>query len=307
MTGIVPHQPVRMLPRRATALLLAAALALGVTAILTRADEHLEHRVVVPMLAGDSATGPHTVVVPYFFIARPGDGGGPSLVPVHRAVQPTVGVARAAVEALIAGPTADEAAALPAISSAVPPGTVLRGISIAGGIATVDLSEAFAAGGGSAAVLGRLAQLVFTLTRFDTVDGVVLQVEGVTVGTFSPEGIVIDGPLTRDDFLEFVPSILVETPVYGGVAANPLRVTGMANVFEATFRVAVVDGRSGRVLAEQTVTATCGTGCWGTFDVTIPYDVDGPVPGAVVTWYDSAVDGSPRDVREYPVTLVPAP
>ena len=55
----------------------------------------------------------------------------------------------------------------------------------------------------------------------------------------------------------------------------------------------------------MTVTATCGTGCRGTFDVTIPYDVSARQKGSVVTYNLSAMDGSVEDERGYPVTFVP--
>ncbi len=268
--------------------------------------EGLPRRAVLPMVAADSATGQPTQFSVYFFLDGTASiAAGPFLVPFHRSVPPTVGVARAALEQLLAGPTAGEASSVPALSSAVPAGTKLLGISIAGGVATVDLSEEFESGGGSFSVRGRLAQLVFTLTQFPTVDSVILKIEGEQVETFSSEGVLIDGPLTREDFLDFAPSILVERPAYGGPAGNPLRVTGIANVFEATLMLALVDN-DGLILSERVVTATCGTGCWGTFDVTIPYTVSEPQLGAVIVWFNSAQDGSQRDIREYPVWLTPA-
>jgi germination protein M len=275
-----------------------------------QANDTYPYRLFVPMVAADSAPPVTTTVVPYFFLdSTPGDEGGPFLVPVHREVPQTSAVATAAVQQLLAGPTAGELASVPAISSAVPPGTELLGLTISGGVATVNLSEEFESGGGSFSVRGRLAQLVFTLTRFSTVDSVVLQIEGETVTNFSSEGIIIDGPLTREDFLDpieadLVPSILLETPVYGGEAGNPLRLTGIANVFEANFMVTLVDN-DGLILYESHVTASCGTGCWGTFDVTIPYSVDERQLGAVIVWVASAQDGSMVNIREYPVWLEP--
>jgi hypothetical protein len=52
--------------------------------------------------------------------------------------------------------------------------------------------------------------------------------------------------------------------------------------------------------------ATCGTGCRGTFDVTIAYDVAKAQWGTLRVWDGSAKDGSPENVREYPVWLTPA-
>lgn len=288
-------------------LALVAAVSLLVVGGSSRAQQgdELTRRAVVPMLAADSAPGVPVELAVYFFLEGTATGGdGPFLVPVHREVPPTTGVARAAIEQLLAGLTTAESTSIPAISSTVPEGTQLLDISISSGVATVDLSEEFESGGGSASVLGRLAQLVFTLTQFPTVDSVVLEIEGEAVEVFSSEGVVIDGPLTREDFLDFAPSILVEMPHYGGPAGNPLRVTGIANVFEATFMLALVDN-DGLVLADEVVMASCGTGCWGTFDVTVPYTVDEPQLGAVIVWFNSPQDGSQRDIREYPVWLTP--
>ena len=225
-------------------------------------------------------------------------------MPVYREVPQTVAVARAAVEALIAGPTSGEATSVPAISSAVPAGTRLLNISIANGIASVDLSAEFASGAGAFSVRGRLAQLVYTLTRFPTVDSVQLLIEGQVVTTFSSEGLEIDAPLTRDDFTDFLPAIFVDSPVYGGPAGNPLRVTGNADVFEATFHLTLTD-HDGVIIAEGPVMATCGTGCRGTFDVTVPYTVDSEQMGSLIVAELSAKDGTPVHVREYPVRLSP--
>ena len=114
----------------------------------------------------------------------------------------------------------------------------------------------------------------------------------------------LDGPSDRMDYESFLPSVFVEQPTWGTRIANPVRVSGIANVFEAVFFVEVRDD-DGRTLAKRRVMATCGSGCWGTFDVSIPYDVSSRQPGTVTTYNLSAVDGSPEDVRSYPVTLVP--
>ena len=61
----------------------------------------------------------------------------------------------------------------------------------------------------------------------------------------------------------------------------------------------------GTVLAERAVSACCGTGCWGTFDVTIPYHVTQVEPPSVTIYNLSAKDGSRENVSSYPVTLTP--
>ena len=107
-------------------------------------------------------------------------------------------VAAAAIQALITGPTANEAAE--GLGNAVPADSLLLGVQIANGTATVDMSREFEAGGGSSLILGRLAQLVYTLTEFDSVDQVQLLLDGQRVETFSGEGVVVGDPLTRADF-----------------------------------------------------------------------------------------------------------
>jgi hypothetical protein len=222
------------------------------------------------------------------------------LVAVHRSVPQSVAVARAAINELIAGPGADEGA----LGTAVPAGTTLLGLNIAEGLATIDLSKEFESGGGSASMFGRLAQVVFTLTQFPTVERVVLHLDGEPVTVFSGEGIVLDHPLTRSDYESFLPPIFIDGPAWGGTLANPGRIVGLSNVFEATFRIAIKDA-SGRTLADEMAMATCGTGCWGTFDVSIPYSVSAKQSGTVSVYSLSAQDGSIQDLISYPVTLTP--
>jgi hypothetical protein len=288
--------------------LLVFVLVIGSTlsassALRAQDDSELPYRVYAPMVASDSSPGLSTTFAAYFFLEGLEEPGGPFLVPVHREVPQTVAVATAAMNALLAGPTAGEASSVPAISSTVPPGTTLLGLTIAGGVANVDLSSEFESGGGSSSVLGRLAQLTYTLTQFPTVDSVRLFIEGEPVTEFSSEGVVIDGPLVREDFEDFLPAIFVDSPHYGG-SVNLMRIVGNANVFEATFIASIVDN-DGLILAEVPVTATCGTGCRGTFDVMIPYTVTEAQIGALIVFEASAQDGTPQRIREYPVFLVP--
>ncbi len=241
------------------------------------------------------------IVRAYYVLA--GDVGVEGLVPTLRVVPKTSGVARAAMEALLDSGTIRDA--YRDISSAIPVGTKLLAISIRNGVATVDLSREFESGGGSASALNRLGQVVFTLTQFSTVRAVLGQVEGRTVTTFGSEGIVLDGPQARSDFADLLPSIFVDRPAFGAAAGNPARVTGNANVFEASFRIAILDG-AGKTLVDQHAMATCGTGCRGTFDVTLKYTVAKAQWGTLRVYFGSAKDGSPQDIRDYPVWLTPA-
>ena len=88
---------------------------------------------------------------------------GERVTPVARQVPRTRGVGAAAIRALLRGPTAAERRA--GLTSAVPAGTRLIGLTIRDGVATIDLSRRFESGGGSLSMRARVAQVVFTLTR----------------------------------------------------------------------------------------------------------------------------------------------
>jgi len=188
------------------------------------------------------------------------------------------------------------------MTTAIPSGTTFLGLDIDDGVATVDLSLEYASGGGSLSMLMRLAQVVFTLTQFPTVDGVRFMLDGEPIDVLGGEGVIIDHPMTRSDYEGLSPAILVESPTLGATVGSPLRVTGTANVFEAVFRVNIVDW-DGRIIADEVVMATSGTGTRGTFDVTLTFPVEPAGRGALIVFAESAKDGSAIDVVEIPLFL----
>ncbi len=133
---------------------------------------------------------------------------------VHRNVT-TNEVARAALQALITGPTSGEMGSN--LSTAVPADTLVLGLRIDDGTAVVDLSREFEAGGGSFSVLGRLAQVVYSLTEFASVERVRFLIDGTTVDVFSSEGIVLGESVSRNDFIAAIP---IGAPVAGASAAT---------------------------------------------------------------------------------------
>ena len=241
-----------------------------------------------------------TIVRAYFWLG--GVEGSDGLVAVLREVPSTKAVATAAVNALLSGPTDGEGKR--GITTAVPEGSQLLGLSVDGGVATVDLSGEFESGGGSASVLTRLAQMVYTLTQFPSVKSVVFQIEGEARPVFSSEGVVLDKPATRADYTALLPDIWVDRPAFNAAIGNTAHVTGNADVFEATFRISILDA-AGKRIADEQVMASCGTGCRGTFDVTIPYTVSKGQYGILRAYNLSAKDGSPESIRDYRVWLTP--
>lgn len=240
--------------------------------------------------------------VVYFLLEElEAESGGPFLVPVYRE-STTSPSGSLVMESLLAGPTPDETSGIPSMSSAIPRGTSLLGVEIDSGTATVDLSSEFDDGGGSFSVFARLAQIVYTMTRLPDVDEVVLMIDGELVTVFSGEGIELNGPQTRDAYYELVPPVFVDYPAWGEPVTSPIHVEGLSNVFEAVSQVALTDD-DGMILFDEMVMATCGTGCWGEWEIDIPYTVDRDQLGALMVWEYSAKDGSRLHVREYPIQL----
>jgi germination protein M len=228
---------------------------------------------------------------------------GEALWPAMRVAPKSPAVATAAVNALIAGPTAHERRH--GVFSVVPGGTKLLGISIDHGTATVDLSSEYGSGGGSLSITLRLAQVVYTVTQFPTVKRVAFKLDGRSITVISGDGIVIDRKQTRADYYDVLPVIAVAEPGFGRAVSSPVHVSGLANVFEANVSMELLDA-SGHVLARTFTTASCGTGCWGTFAAQLPFHVASRQLGTLVAHDDDAAGTGtfPHEVR-IPVVLTP--
>ena len=208
-------------------------------------------------------------------------------------------VATAAVQDLLGGPTQA------GLTTAIPKGTRLLGIAIDRGVATVDLTSEYQSGGGSDSMQARLGQVVYTLTQFPTVRSVRFHLDGEPVNVFSGEGIVLDHPVGRTDYADLLPAIVVEKPAEGDHVSSGAVVSGTANVFEANVGVEVLDEK-GRELAKTFTTASCGTGCVGTFSVPVRFHVSREQKGTIVVHDDDAAGtGTPPHVVRVPVVLVP--
>ena len=228
---------------------------------------------------------------------------GERLGVASRSVAKTEAVGAAALAALLAGPSDGERAGA-GLGSEIPAGTRVLGLSIAGGVATVDLSHEFESGGGSTSMVLRVAQVVFTLTQFPTVERVRFALDGEPAAAIGGEGVVVDPPAGREAFEGQTPAILVESPTPFERVTSPLRIQGSANVFEATLSAQIAD-QGGSVLAERTVTATSGTGERGTFDAELPFGPATPGRLVLTVFTHSAKDGSRQDVVEIPLELAP--
>jgi hypothetical protein len=152
--------------------------------------------------------------------------------------------------------------------------------------ATVTIADGTAQVGLDTASDEQIAEIVYTLTEFPSVQRV--DVAGRT-------------GLTRQDVASFVPPILIERPPDGADVHQAFTVSGTASVFEATLVIEL--RRSGHVLAKQTVTASEGAPGRGSFEAT----VRAPSPGAatLVAYSPSAADGSAQHEQDVAVTITP--
>lgn len=208
--------------------------------------------------------------------------------------------AAAALRALLSGPNRFERGH--ARTTAIPAGTELRSIVVRRHIATIDLSGRYDDGGGSLSMRARLAQVVFTATRFPSIHKVQFELDGKPVASFGGEGIVLNHPVGRADFESLTPEILVKSPLIGDTVRTPVRIWGSANTFEATFQLKLTDP-AGRTAANVYVVATSGSGTRGTFDVTVPYKATRSGAGVLTAYYSSLEDGRSVIIDTVPLTM----
>ncbi|WP_324787707.1 GerMN domain-containing protein [Streptomyces sp. H51] len=246
-----------------------------------------------PSAGGSGGTTAKEVRTAVYFLHGEKVSGAPRTVTAP-------GTATAALRALLAGPDAYEARH--SRTTAIPSGTRLRSLVIRDHVATIDLSGRYDDGGGSLSMRERLAQVVFTATRFPAVRKVAFEIDGKPVRAFGGEGIVLNGPVGRADFEDVSPAVLVESPLIGDTVRSPLRVWGSANTFEAVFRLKVTDA-SGHKAADVQVRATSGTGTRGTFDVTFPYRAVRTGQGLLTAYYLSPKDGRAVTVDTVPLAV----
>jgi hypothetical protein len=108
------------------------------------------------------------------------------------------------------------------------------------------------------------------------------------------------GPASRA-----LPAIVVGRPTPCLRARRPPRATRSRALFPSTALVRSHE-HAGPAVARTFTTATCGTGCRGTFSLSAPYAVDEEQTGTVVVQDDDAAGAGrpPHEVR-IPVVLVP--
>jgi spore germination protein GerM len=114
------------------------------------------------------------------------------------ATQPNQALEKA-FETLLAGPTEGTD------STTIPPGTKLLAVKTTNNQVHVNLSEDFTTGGGSASMIGRLGQVIYTATSVNPNAQVYIEVEGEQLEVLGGEGLILEQPMTRESFQQNYP------------------------------------------------------------------------------------------------------
>ena len=87
-------------------------------------------------------------------------------------------------------------------TTAIPEGTKLLEVTTDKEGIHLNLSREFTSGGGSASMSSRLAQVIYTATSSNKNGRVWIDVEGEPLTNLGQEGLIINQPMTREDFQE---------------------------------------------------------------------------------------------------------
>jgi germination protein M len=227
---------------------------------------------------------------------------GKSVGTAHREIEIPEGktVAKSAITELLGGPTDEEIEI--GLDTAIPNKTKLNSINLVSEtkVATIDLSEEFTKGDADT-MEAQVAQVVYTLTQFPTIEKVTFQIDGHDVDKIGD--VDLSQPVGRTAFEAVTPLIFVESPAPFDEVEVPLQIFGTANTFEAVFQADVLD-EDGTMLVHETLMATSGSGTRGTFDETL--DFTPPDSGKITlkVYEFSAKDGAVVNAVEIPLTVV---
>ena len=206
-------------------------------------------------------------------------------------------MATTALTALLNGPSSGERHA--GLTTDIGPAYRLVRVAVQGSTAFVDLSSTSTT---LALSHRQIAQIVYTVTQFSTVRDAVLKLNGRRLMPTGEPGNLGRG-MTRADFEDVTPAILVESPAVGDAVSSPLSIEGTANTFEATFD-AEVRGQDGSLLVRRVVTATSGSGTRGTFRAELTFHpAAGTTTVELVVYEPSAATGAPLHVVRVPLRL----
>jgi hypothetical protein len=161
-----------------------------------------------------SAAAPRTTTVTLYMVY------GTRLAPVIRTGRSSQPLPQVAMTELLRGPSTDELAK--GFTTQIPESVTLLDVSIDRGIASVDLSRDYERPAERTAFLLRLAQVVYTLDEFDSVNSVRFLVEGQPVSVMIQNTQLVSEPVARGKYSMFAPrsvGVPVSEEPIGGIGS----------------------------------------------------------------------------------------
>ena len=186
-----------------------------------------------------------------------------------------------------------------------PAGTTVRGVTVEGDLATVDLSEGARRNSiGSEGAEAAVQQLVYTVTATDNdVKRVLILVEGQPVSELWG-AVDTSKPIARASHLGLLGSIWVLTPENGGAMGRIFLLSGEAIVFEAHLNWRVENAATGEeIVSGYTMTEGGDRRSKFSQPITIPASVPDGTRLTVIAFEASAEDGSEQEPDSKVVTL----
>ncbi|NEO56930.1 MAG: hypothetical protein F6K54_29975 [Okeania sp. SIO3B5] len=116
-----------------------------------------------------------------------------STVKLETADEPEA-ILKAAFDRLLVGPTNTD------VFSAIPTGTKVQALTVENNGVYIDLSEEFTSGGGSASMMSRLGQVIYTASSLEPDVKVWIFVGGKPLKMLGGEGLEVSQPITRNNF-----------------------------------------------------------------------------------------------------------
>jgi LysM repeat protein len=136
--------------------------------------------------------------------------------------------------------------------------------------------------------------------------GQCLTIPAATPGATAVPGVPASGPCSAPNspLLKSSNFIFATAPNAGAWLKPGFKVSGCSNVFEAQFSWRLKDAGASTI-ANGHVTASCGTGCVGSFAFNVAYSVGQTQVGTMEVFDEAASDGHEILLNSIPVVLQP--
>ncbi len=98
---------------------------------------------------------------------------------------------------------------------------------------------------------------------------------------------------------------VIDQPSADDAVTSPVTISGQILAFEAVFQVTIFDAVGNTIVDTFGMSQQTEVGELAPFSIDVPFDVAEPKPACIWVYEASAMDGSPINVGQIPVTLSP--